>query len=226
MHGELQYQTRTNKRIVLYTAMGITYVLNVLVSFFGVFQFRQFTDQDITRNYPHDDILINVGRVALALTLLLSFPLLIFPCRAVINRLIWRIESKTLFQSQPSMTSRSLDYFSNVTGTGPSRLTWLLETGLLVFVGYILAYYIPQVAMVWGFVGAIGTTIMIYILPPAFYLRVRLHPERPDLKQVAAWGLMLTGFLVLIVGTYQSFANVINPIPKVVQTHIVTNSTS
>jgi len=80
--------------------------------------------------------------------------------------------------------------------------------------------------MVWGFVGAIGTTIMIYILPPAFYLRVRLHPERPDLKQVAAWGLMLTGFLVLIVGTYQSFANVINPIPKVVQTHIVTNSTS
>ena len=38
MHGELQYQTRTNKRIVLYTAMGITYVLNVLVSFFGVFQ--------------------------------------------------------------------------------------------------------------------------------------------------------------------------------------------
>ena len=43
--------------------------------------------------------------------------------------------------------------------------------------------------MVWGFVGAIGSTIMIYILPPAFYLRVRIHPERPDLKQVAAWGL-------------------------------------
>ena len=38
MHGELRYQTRTNKRIILYTAMGITYVLNVLVSFFGVFQ--------------------------------------------------------------------------------------------------------------------------------------------------------------------------------------------
>ena len=80
--------------------------------------------------------------------------------------------------------------------------------------------------MVWGFVGAIGTTIMIYILPPAFYLRVRIHPERPDLKQVAAWGLMLTGFVVLMVGTYQSFANVIDPIPKVIRTHIVTNSTS
>ena len=78
----------------------------------------------------------------------------------------------------------------------------------------------------WGFVGAIGTTIMIYILPPAFYLRVRIHPERPDLKQVAAWGLMLTGFAVLVVGTYQSFANVISPISKFVSPHSVTNSTS
>ena len=40
MHGELQYQTRANKRIVLYTAMAINYILNVLVSFFGFFQVR------------------------------------------------------------------------------------------------------------------------------------------------------------------------------------------
>lgn len=40
MHGELRYQTRANKRIILYTAMGITYFLNVLVSFFGFFQVR------------------------------------------------------------------------------------------------------------------------------------------------------------------------------------------
>ena len=51
-----------------------------------LFQFRKFTDQDITKNYPHEDTLVNAGRVALALTLLLSFPLLIFPCRAVINK--------------------------------------------------------------------------------------------------------------------------------------------
>ena len=41
MHGELRYQTRANKRIILYIAMGITYFLNVLVSFFGFFQVRQ-----------------------------------------------------------------------------------------------------------------------------------------------------------------------------------------
>ena len=41
MHGELQHQTRANKRIILYSAMAITYVLNLLVSFFGFFQVRQ-----------------------------------------------------------------------------------------------------------------------------------------------------------------------------------------
>ena len=62
------------------------------------------------------------------------------------------------------MTSRSLDYFSNVTGTGPSRLTWLLETGLLVFVGYILAYYIPQVSLINAFV---------FLPTKALFLRLR-----------------------------------------------------
>ena len=45
MHGELRYQTRANKRIILYTAMGITYLLNVLVSFFGFFQVSQLRSE-------------------------------------------------------------------------------------------------------------------------------------------------------------------------------------
>ena len=38
MHSELRYQTRANKRIILYTAMALTYLLNMVVSFFGYFQ--------------------------------------------------------------------------------------------------------------------------------------------------------------------------------------------
>ncbi|XP_032240356.1 probable sodium-coupled neutral amino acid transporter 6 [Nematostella vectensis] len=213
MHSELRYQTRQNKRIILYSAMAITYCLNVVVSFFGFMQFRKYVDQDITKNYPHDNVVLTIGRCALALTLLLSFPLLIFPCRDVINRLIWKEHAPILATDS---VSRTMFLISNDTLSGPSRIIWLAETVFLVFFSYVLAYYIPQVAMVWGFVGAIGTTLTIYILPPAFYLRVRLHPSRPDLKQVAAWGLMLVGILVLIVCTYQSFVNVINPIPAVI----------
>ena len=37
MHTELRSQTRKNKRIILFSAMGITYVMNACVSFFGYF---------------------------------------------------------------------------------------------------------------------------------------------------------------------------------------------
>ena len=38
MHTELRNQTRKNKRVILFLAMGITYVMNFTVSFFGYFQ--------------------------------------------------------------------------------------------------------------------------------------------------------------------------------------------
>ena len=49
-------------------------------------QFRRYTDQDITKNYAHDDIVITAGRAALAFVLLLSFPLLVVPCRQTLNK--------------------------------------------------------------------------------------------------------------------------------------------
>lgn len=81
--------------------------------------------------------------------------------------------------------------------------------------------------MVWSFVGAIGNTLIIYILPPAFYLRVRHHPKFPDAKQLAAWLLMIIGVLALVLGTYQSFENVIHPIPRLWPSHnLVVNVSS
>ena len=58
MHGELQHQTRANKRIILYTAMALTYVLNLLVSFFGFFQVRQFSSRIKTAKYTGDSSVI------------------------------------------------------------------------------------------------------------------------------------------------------------------------
>ena len=58
MHGELQHQTRANKRIILYTAMALTYVLNLLVSFFGFFQVRQVSSRIKTAKYTGDSSVI------------------------------------------------------------------------------------------------------------------------------------------------------------------------
>lgn len=214
MHTELRHQTRKNKRVILFSAMGITFLMNATVSFFGYFLFRKYTDQDITKNFRHDDVAITVGRAGLAFVLLLSFPLLIVPCRQTLNKMIWSHERTRRWQMfGPSQLVKTL---SNPKLNGPTKLVWFIETFLLVFTAYGLAYVVPQVNMLWGFVGSIGCTMIIYVLPPAFYLKVRHHPEKPDFKQVFAWLLFITGLFLLCAGLYQSIVNITDPIPVLV----------
>ena len=56
------------------------------VGFISSFQFRKYTDEDITKNYDNNDIVVSCGRAALCLLLITSYPLLIVPCRATINK--------------------------------------------------------------------------------------------------------------------------------------------
>uniref|UniRef100_A0A069DMQ8 Putative sodium-coupled neutral amino acid transporter 11 n=1 Tax=Clytia hemisphaerica TaxID=252671 RepID=A0A069DMQ8_9CNID len=205
MHSELQHQTRRNKRIILFSAMGLTYLMNFIVSFFGYFQFRRFTDQDITRNYASDDYVVTVGRAALCVLLVLSYPLLIVPCRATLNKIFWH-------PNEP--TPQCLLKISNPTLTGPNKIVWFIESLILVGTSFLLAYLVPQVNMVWGFVGSVGCTFLIYIIPPAFYLRVRRHPLKPDVKKVSAICLLIVGVLLLVAGLYQSIMNIISPLPE------------
>lgn len=205
MHSELQHQTRRNKRIILFSAMGLTYLLNFIVSFFGYFQFRQFTDQDITKNYANDDYVVTGGRAALCILLILSYPLLIVPCRATLNKMFWQPQEPT-----PHL----LLSLSNVTLNGPNKFVWFIESFILVGTSFLLAFLVPQVNMVWGFVGSVGCTFLIYIIPPAFYLQVRRHPLKPDIKKISAICLLVVGVLMLIAGLYQSIMNIVSPLPQ------------
>ena len=65
--------------------------------------------------------------------------------------------------------------------------------------------------MVWGFVGAVLSTALIYILPPMFYLRVRRNCNG-RLKVICAYCLLSFGMLLLVVGVYQGIVNVIAPL--------------
>ena len=77
--------------------------------------------------------------------------------------------------------------------------------------------------MVWAFVGSVGCTIIIYILPPVFYLRVRVHPDKPDLKQISALLLLVCGVFMLGAGSYQSIMNIICPIVHTQPSDILRN---
>lgn len=59
-------------------------------------QFYDALKEDVMLNYPRDDILITTARIALFFTLLFSYPVLLHPTRAAINRLLLYVYQLTV----------------------------------------------------------------------------------------------------------------------------------
>ena len=77
---------------------------------------------DITQNYSPLDKIITFGRVAFCFVLLLSYPLLIVPCRATINKIIWSSNCRTDKEYLSSYKSRIMRWVSNSHHSGPNTV--------------------------------------------------------------------------------------------------------
>eukprot|EP00947_MAST-08B_sp_MAST-8B-sp1_P001931 g1931.t1 len=88
VHSELHRPTRTRMSRIIFLTMLTCSVLYVATGLFGYFYAFGDTCGNILKNFSSRDPVISTGRVALSLTLLLSFPLLVLPCRDSLTRLL------------------------------------------------------------------------------------------------------------------------------------------
>lgn len=66
----------------------------------------------------------------------------------------------------------------------------------------------PDVAMVWSVAGSTVSALMVFVLPSAFYLRIRKHkPFSP--RKLAAWANLIGGVLVMILCTGSSMSTLL-----------------
>jgi hypothetical protein len=88
VHSELHRPTRSRMSKVTRYTMGTCSVLYIAVGLCGYFYAPIGPCGNVLKNFAGNDPVISVGRVALACTLLLSFPLLVLPCRDACSCLI------------------------------------------------------------------------------------------------------------------------------------------
>ncbi len=83
----------TKKRIkrMIHSTIGICLSLYMVIAFCGYLFALDLTCGDILNNYLNDDPAISIGRVGLVITLAMSFPLLVLPCRKVLSRLVYML---------------------------------------------------------------------------------------------------------------------------------------
>uniref|UniRef100_A0A7N9ATC6 Solute carrier family 38 member 4 n=1 Tax=Mastacembelus armatus TaxID=205130 RepID=A0A7N9ATC6_9TELE len=125
-----------------------------------------------TKVYKFDTLLLLV-RLAVLTAVTLTVPIVLFPIRSSINTL--------LFSKHEFSWTRHL----------------LIAAAILVF-NNLLVIFVPTIRDIFGFIGSSAATMLIFILPAAFYLRlVKSLPFRSPQK-IGAAVFLVVGIIFMI----------------------------
>ncbi|KAF7724956.1 hypothetical protein EC973_000537 [Apophysomyces ossiformis] len=116
----------------------------------GYLSFGTDVDSNIFNNFPVDDNVINIGRLALGLSMVLTVPMAFYPARDAVQ--------KTLGFEKGHRQ--------------PSTLEHHVVTVILFAAFLMLGIYIRSLGRVYSVVGGLASSFVAYIAPGASYLAV------------------------------------------------------
>jgi len=173
VYAELKNATAKRMNIVCVISISIGFLVYLIVGCFGYANFRNHTLSNILQNYNSTEPPILLGNIALCCVVCFVLPLVNYPLRGNLNTLF--------FQGSES----------NLVHVG------LTLSG--VFGAYIVSILGVDLAFLFGIVGTTVGALLVYVLPPAFFLVS--CPERTRRSTILASTLLLTGISLSIMGT-------------------------
>lgn len=221
---------------VIHATTSICTVLYIAVGILGYLYREEGTCGDILDNFQNDDVLINVGRLALALTLGLSYPLLVLPCRDSFYRLIMMVRHDCSERSMPDMSSPSFTRLQALEEAKSSSSQQNREQPLLaaepsiimdarrlemsfslrasialgiVGTALVAACVLPGIVVVWSFMGSSVSVLIAFVFPSMMYLKVTWK-RKMHLDRVLSALLLFFSILIMIGGTYAAVANALD----------------
>ncbi|ORZ06074.1 transmembrane amino acid transporter protein-domain-containing protein [Absidia repens] len=141
----------------------ISYIMSMSFAIIGYLSFGKDVQPNLFLNFPADDAVINVGRLALGISMILTVPMAFYPAREALQ--------KTLGFETPERQPNSYQHY----GT-----TIVISIAITV-----LGLYVRSVGKVYALIGGVSATTLAYILPAASYLvtrsiRGQIHDESKD----------------------------------------------
>ncbi|NXA98335.1 S38A4 protein, partial [Melanocharis versteri] len=177
IYSELKDRSRKRMQNVSNVSITGMLVMYLLAALFGYLTFYGEVEDELlhtyTKVYTFDTLLLSV-RLAVLVAVTLTVPLVLFPIRSSVSAL--------LFPKRPFSWIRH----------------FLIAAVILAF-NNLLVIFVPTIKDIFGFIGASSATMLIFILPGAFYLRiVKKEPLRSPQK-IGALIFLIVGIIFMIV---------------------------
>ncbi|KAM6154956.1 sodium-coupled neutral amino acid transporter 4 [Erethizon dorsatum] len=176
IYSELKDRSRKKMQTVSNISITGMLVMYLLAALFGYLTFYGEVEDELlhaySKVYTFDTPLLMV-RLAVLVAVTLTVPIVLFPIRTSVITL--------LFPKRPF-----------------SWIRHFMIAAIIIALNNVLVILVPTIKYIFGFIGASSATMLIFILPAAFYLRlVKKEPFRSPQK-VGAIIFLVTGIIFMI----------------------------
>ncbi|KAI4931117.1 hypothetical protein J4E85_003706 [Alternaria conjuncta] len=164
------FQTTT----VIFASIGGACGLYILTGITGYLSYGDNIHGNIVSMYP-TAAASTIGRLAIVILVMFSYPLQIHPCRASIDACLkWRPGGRKQSESSPSRNT----LMNNTPKPGApksnemSDLKFAVISTVLIILSFITAMTVSSLEKVLAYVGSTGSTTISFILPGLFYYKI------------------------------------------------------
>merc|ERR1712216_174295 len=184
---EMHLPTQSRCNVLITGSTIVTLLWYVVVCALGYLALGTSPPANILEALPNTALYSSCS-VGMLLCIILSYPLILFPCRACLDASIRRVQEH--WGLWP-----------------PVRLVFISEVVLVLGLSWLIASVAPSALTIFAFTGTITASVIIYIAPAAFYIRLyHMQADGKKGKLQDGWYcisvlLIVFGVVLLFVGT-------------------------
>eukprot|EP00736_Rhodelphis_marinus_P005580 Rmarinus@m.12621 len=196
IYNELKTPSLRRMDIVMALSVFSVFILYSTVAMFGYLTFGEEVEANVLDSYPSDNV-VTIGRLAVALLVIFSFPLQSHAARNSI------LQMYAIFRKQTYEADLSNPLVEEEGAHAKLALrTWdknyWAATAIVVLFPYGIAMAVSDLGVILSLVGATGGASLCYIFPAIFYLELERN-QAWHAKHYLACVMGIAGILLMLV---------------------------
>ncbi|KAM9327715.1 sodium-coupled neutral amino acid symporter 2-like [Pholidichthys leucotaenia] len=175
LYEELKDRSRRRMQGVANVSFLAMLIMYLLAALFGYLTFNINVEPELLHTYSgyyKYDVLLLIVRLAVVTAVTLTVPVVLFPIRTTVNHLLWPTKEF-------------------------SWIRHIIITVVLLAGTNILVIFIPSIKDIFGFIGASAASMLIFVLPSAFYIKLVKKEPKTSIQKIGATLFLILGIIVM-----------------------------